>query len=433
MPIIYFILTGTCMSQIMQKINGVPEWLTWRQPYILVTAALLGFFILKKDITDLKPIAFFLFLGVLCFIILLAVHMLFEQSTTWNHDEHPHSEYFIPFNEKQHKLRLIYMYTTILVGVAFQTVFFPVLNNLKDNSKRAVMKTSATALTTAAVIYTGCVLISIYAFGHNLKSDILKNVGNNTGWETFVLGAIFAIVGSLHIPLIFFVAKEALLIVVFTFFYTEEEKGEVGDNEGDHTHLLVEDVSQISKIPKDAMEDDAAGPSMPTRSELNRTGMRSYLRKTTVIPNIDVSITKQILAVDNNLLRRGGGKDYDKELKAAEGANKEPSHRDLPTWLYLSLTIGIYALDVALACLLDDVSIVFGFVGALSISMLFFILPGIFYLRSLKLANERGDLWRKIIAYIYVIFGFMVMFGGLASVVVKIVEEDYHDTHDEPE
>ena len=50
MPIIYFILTGTCMSQIMQKINGVPEWLTWRQPYILVTAALLGFFILKKEL-----------------------------------------------------------------------------------------------------------------------------------------------------------------------------------------------------------------------------------------------------------------------------------------------------------------------------------------------------------------------------------------------
>lgn len=109
MPIIYFILTGTCCSQIVQKIDGAPHILTERWPYVLITAALLLFFILKKDITDLKPIAFFLFLGVLAFIVLLAVHMIFEQDNKWNGDTHPHREYFIPFNEKQSKIRLIYM------------------------------------------------------------------------------------------------------------------------------------------------------------------------------------------------------------------------------------------------------------------------------------------------------------------------------------
>lgn len=109
MPIIYFILTGTCFSQIAKKIDGIPDFFKYRQPYILVTAFILVFFILKKDITDLKPIAFFLFLGVLGFIILLGVHMIFEQNKTWNSDSHSHKEYFIPFNEKQNKLRLIYM------------------------------------------------------------------------------------------------------------------------------------------------------------------------------------------------------------------------------------------------------------------------------------------------------------------------------------
>lgn len=434
MPIIYFILTGTWCSQIVEKIDGAPQILTERWPYVLITAALLLFFILKKDITDLKPIAFFLFLGVLAFIVLLAIHMIFEQDNKWNDDQHPHSEYFIPFNEKQSKIRLIYMWTTILVGVAFQTVFFPVLNNLKDNTKKSVMTTSFTALLTAVFIYTGCILISVYAFGHNLKSDILKNVGKNTGWETFVLGGLFAIVGSLHIPLIFYVAKEAWLIIIFTYFYTEEDKN--GENDpADQSHLVVEDVSHISKFDvhnnKSGM--DGIDGNAPTRSELNRTAVKSVLRKTSVIPNIDVSITKQVLAVNKSMLRKGGMKEYEEELRAQEGPSKEPSHKDLPLWLYLIVTLGCYSADVALACVLDDVSIIFGFVGALSISMLFFILPGSFYLRALSLSGEKGNILRKIISWIYVIFGFLLMFGGLASVTVKMIEEENHDSPDVPE
>lgn len=430
MPMVYFILTGTIASELLGKIDGIPHILTQRWIYVVITGVLLLFFALKKDITDLKPIAFFLFIGVLLFVVLLAVHMIFEQKKTWNNDTHPHKEYFIPFNEDKNKLRLIYMVMTILVSVSFQTVFFPVLNNLKDNSKTHMMKTSVSALSTAAIIYTGVTLISIYAFGHGVQSDILKNVVQNNGWETIVLGVLFAIVGSLHIPLIFFVAKEAMLIIIFTYFYTEQEKEEVVI-EGDHSHL--EDVSGISKlVPKSMLEHGDGQSAQPTRSELNRTGI-SVLRKTSVIPNIDVSITKQVLAVNNLMLRHDGMKGYEKELKEQEGAAKEPSHRDLPLWLYLTVTITIYSLDIALASILDDVSIIFGFVGALSISMLFFILPGWFYLRAVALANENGSIIRRIIAWTYIIFGICLAIGGLASVTVKIVGDKNKDPIPDPE
>lgn len=435
MPIIYFILTGTCLSQIADKIGGLPHFFTLRQPYIVLAALLLSYFILKKDISDLKPIALLLFLGILFFVALLGVHMIFEQSTTWNKDGHDHHSYFLPFNEKQNKIRLVYMCLTILVGVTFQTVFFPVLNNLKDNSKKAIMKTGFIGLSTAGIIYTISIFISIYAFGSNIHSDILANVGENKGWETYILGALFAIVGSLHIPLIFFVAKEALLIIVFTFFYTENEKEEENEPD-DRSRLVVEDVSHISRFGgKSEMRDDDQGDNrdhsgIPTRSELNHTNLRSQLRKTTVIPNIDVSITKQVLAINHGFLRNGGLKDYDEELKAAEGTTKEPSHRNLPLWLYLTITISAYVLQVFLACLLDDVSVVFGFVGALSISMLVFILPGTFYLKSLQISGEKGTLYRKIISWVFILFGFLVMFSGLASVAFKLFEDDYHEEED---
>lgn len=66
---------------------------------------------------------------------------MFHQQKEWNHDENPHSGYYTPFNEHKSKMRLIYYAETILVGVSFQTVFFPVINNLKDNSKRNIMTT----------------------------------------------------------------------------------------------------------------------------------------------------------------------------------------------------------------------------------------------------------------------------------------------------
>jgi len=109
MPIVYFILTGTILSELLSKIDGIPHILTERWVYVVLTGVVLLYFALKKDITDLKPIAFFLFIGILAFIVLLTIHMIFEQSKTWNTDTHDHTEYFVPFNEKKNKLRLIYM------------------------------------------------------------------------------------------------------------------------------------------------------------------------------------------------------------------------------------------------------------------------------------------------------------------------------------
>jgi hypothetical protein len=65
--------------------------------------------------------------------------------------------------------------------------------------------------------------------------------------------------------------------------------------------------------------------------------------------------------------------------------------------------------------------------------MLFFILPGWFYLKAVALSDERGSTARKVISWIYIIFGFMVMIGGLTSVVVKLVEDENHDSPDDPE
>lgn len=277
------------------------------------------------------------------------------------------------------------------------------------------------------MIYIACIFISIYAFGHQIHSDILKNVGEHSGWETYILSGLFAIVGALHIPLIFYVGKDALLIIVFTLFYIQDEVDVV--DHGDVSQITVShNLGNAKSRLMEGKHNNDASAIHPSRSELNKTNLRSALRKTTIIPNIDVSITKQMLSVApiNSALREGGVRAYESDLKAQD-AHHEPSHKDLPFWVYLLCTFFVYGFDVSIACFVDDVSIVFGFVGALSISMLFFILPGLFYLRAVKLSDENGTAFRKFISFFYIFLGFCLMIGGIISVAVKIAEDGKKD------
>lgn len=369
-----------------------------------MASVLLLFFIIKKDISDLKAITFFLFLGILAFIVLLGYHMIFEN--TWNPDaDFKHSGYFTP-NEHKNQFRLFYAATTILVGLAFQTVFFPVLGNLQNNTKQRIMKTSFITLMIASSVYVAVIFISIYTFGHEIHSDILTNVGLNTGWETYVLGVLFAIVGSLHIPLIFFVGKEAMLIMIFTFFYTVNDKEYQHLDDGTQMDMTVKTFNKSHNNVSYLNEHT----NVPTRSELNHTNNVSVLRKTHMIPNIDIALTQQALALDGSVIGGNKIKEYQDELnKQEEDGLREPSHKDLPAILYHGVGLIVYAANVLIASVLDDVSLVYGIVGALAISMLFFILPGIFYIRAYSIAEGGGNKVRLFLAWVYFILGFGVM------------------------
>ena len=145
------------------------------------------------------------------------------------------------------------------------------------------------------------------------------------------------------------------------------------------------------------------------------------MRKTLpLVQNIERALTEQIMAADS--IFRGGTKRTLREtqnmLKQAQG---EPEHRRLNYYAYLSLTLVIYGIDVALACLIDDVGIVFGYIGALVLSNLFFILPGWFCLRANSMSDEQSAVWRKIISWLYILIGIIVMIGGFVGTTYSII------------
>ena len=83
--------------------------------------------------------------------------------------------------------------------------------------------------------------------------------------------------------------------------------------------------------------------------------------------------------------------------------------------------MGIYALDIVLAIVIKNVGIVFGYVGALVLSNMFFILPGGFCLCANMKEEEQSTMWRKVVSAIYVMVGIVVMVGGFMGTTYSII------------
>ena len=298
-------------------------------------------------------------------MLIFLCHFIYDPKS-WNSDDHSGVSYYLPFNENGSKIKLIYCYTTILVGCAFQSIFFPIINSLKDNTKPGIMKTCFTALSTVATIYTGWVFISVYSFGDSIKSDVLTNIGDNQGWITIVLWGLFSIIASLHVPLIFYVGKDALLIMIFTTFYVKTENKEKVQN-------LRLQANRSKSLQMSTIRFEILGEFESERNtcDANHFKSNSILKRRDIIPNIDKCIANQVLSLSNanpSVITMNDRND----APLIKKPQNELSQNDLPFLVYYPITLLLFWAEITVASLVDDVSIVFGFIGALSISMLFF-------------------------------------------------------------
>ncbi len=93
----------------------------------------------------------------------------------------------------------------------------------------------------------------------------------------------------------------------------------------------------------------------------------------------------------------------------------------MPNTIYYSQTIGLFTLQMLLAVLIDDITIIFGFFAAISESVINFIMPGLFYIISHKIANKRPKFWALFGSYFYIAFGIGLFFFANYHNYLKIV------------
>lgn len=123
MPIIYFMIVGDIGKGLLQKIDKLDGtfWAEKQFP-ILVVAALLFYFAIKKEIQELKGAGFVLLVGVLFFIVAMVI--LLSTKGTQDFD-------FSEISKPKFDINMLANVPTLFISYGFQSAFFPAFSSLK--------------------------------------------------------------------------------------------------------------------------------------------------------------------------------------------------------------------------------------------------------------------------------------------------------------
>ena len=95
------------------------------------------------------------------------------------------------------------------------------------------------------------------------------------------------------------------------------------------------------------------------------------------------------------------------------------AYKDMKLSYYLLGTLGFYAVIIAGAIIIKNVTTIFDFVAAFAITATAFIFPGLFYLKGIK---RYGGSKRKfvIMSYVYLALGLVNCIVGLTSTIIGL-------------
>jgi amino acid permease len=115
----------------------------------------------------------------------------------------------------------------------------------------------------------------------------------------------------------------------------------------------------------------------------------------------------------------------DSLLKARNGEESEgKAYLTMNPLIFYGVSVFLYWAIVTAACLLNDITLVFGIIGSVAGSYLIFIAPSSFYLRSIQIEEEDVPFFKKLAAWVYMILGFIIMIGCLFATIYTAVKGD---------
>jgi amino acid permease len=111
-------------------------------------------------------------------------------------------------------MELVTGFNIIVLAYAYHINLFPTYHSLGANkSNKTGMKAVAIGTGLSVLIYVSLGILSIYIFGSDLKSSVLKNVDEENNVYSYIIRIAFLLVLGCHIPYIFFPTKESFLII----------------------------------------------------------------------------------------------------------------------------------------------------------------------------------------------------------------------------
>ena len=92
----------------------------------------------------------------------------------------------------------------------------------------------------------------------------------------------------------------------------------------------------------------------------------------------------------------------------------------METWLYVLLTLTFYFLIIVCAIFIDSVSIIFGFIGAISCTSISFTFPGLYFYISSKKWNAAST-FKNSITIVFIVVGIILLVFLITANIIEIV------------
>ncbi|KAN0065134.1 hypothetical protein ACQY0O_001631 [Thecaphora frezii] len=363
----YLIICGQLMPQVIisffkalhKDVHEIPSLLLDRSVWIFVLMVMLIPLCFLRRLDSLRHTSYLSLLAVF-YLVVIVVHYSLSSSARAS----------LPPAGEVHLVT--FSYHTISVFPVFVFAFtcaqnmLPVYNELFENSEQRVNTAIASSIGTGAVVYQIVGVLGYLAFG--------SNVGDN----------IIAMYPSTSL----FVCFGRVSIIVLTIFSYPLQ-----------VHPCRASLDKVlSRSSRRQQMSDAASASLLGQTQ---PPMRPYCD--------DVDEGESLLEATERPVR----KHFSTALRPA--AHEE----ETPLWKWCALTAGILSTTFIVSLMVDDLSIILGFVGSVGSTTISFILPGILY--ASLYSDERDSRLRKG-ALALGAWGCLVLVVALTANIVKLVQ-----------
>lgn len=389
-PIIFFIVWGDAMGGLIDKVNSGTFWSSR-----LFTQGLLGILLIvlaiQKDISKIKIAGMVVLACVAIFMLLFFIHCMISDP-----DPEPEADHL----ETSLTWKFFSALPTFITIYTFQTSFFTAFAALKNKTKKNGQLADGGGRIVAFFTYTVSPLIAMALYGKNIKSNLLLNIAKDEGAIPIILMFLFMIIAFLTIPIIFFVGKEAILII-----FDEITRGTYSGR-----YLK-------KKKAQDQMEPESPAPAI-VRSEGDEDS--DPRQQNPDEEDVSARGSHQPVATTNEMVAE------DKPVEEEEEFIPNPKEylTMRPLYYYLVLFIAWFII-IVLSIVVGDVSVFFGIIGSISANFCMFMGPGSFYIiihHKKKLGFPTT--WSKIkygLAWVYLVTGITLAISLCMCVIVYAV------------
>lgn len=374
--LIYFITFGQTTASIMfNLIEDSDNFLCEKTCWVLVLGAVLIPVVLMKDLAELKFLSITLFVAIFLFILLNLGQLLFDPNFVKPAEENMEGIYSPIPNGAE----LISSLSITMVAYSYLQNIFPIYDELQKQTPENYHKIAATALSLTGGLYIAVGLVSLYMFGNCLQSSVLINIGveNPSNWESFVVRIAFMIVLGCHIPFIFYMGKESLLIIIDEINRKSISSALVLKLQGNKTYAKKADA--ITEPPN---------PNLPLPTPTNKDMRMTF-------NDLVQDEIRKSEANANNSNTGTGGEEEDANVNArlrteammsevTTAKAQKLAYKTMNPILYASATLILYGIIIIGAIFLNDITNIFDIVSAFALTCIRFLFPACFYLLAKK-------------------------------------------------